>query len=111
MVELQRKLASNYDIITEGRDTTTVVFPSADIKIYLDASLEERVKRRFIENQEKNIDMSYEEIKENIIKRDYNDTHKEVGSLIKTDEQIYIDTTNLNIDEVVNKIENIIKER
>ena len=109
LVELQRKLAEGKDVIMEGRDITTVVFPNADYKFYLDASLEERVNRRFKQNQEKNIDMSYEEIKENMSARDYNDMHKEYGALMRTDDQIYIDTTNMTIDEVVDKIVNIIE--
>lgn len=108
MVDLQRKMANNSDCIMEGRDITTVVFPNAQYKIYLDASLEERTNRRLKQNQEKNIDMSYEEIYESIKSRDYNDMHKEVGSLIRTDDQVYIDTTNMTIDEVVNKIVNLI---
>ena len=109
MVELQRKMASNQDVIMEGRDITTVVFPNAKYKFYLDASLEERARRRFKQNEEKGIDMSYEEILENIKARDYNDMHKEVGSLMRTDEQIYIDSTDMTIDEVANKVINIIK--
>lgn len=108
MVELQRKMADNFDVIMEGRDITTIVLPNANYKFYLDASIEERAKRRFIQNQEKNIDMSYEEILENIASRDYNDMNKRVGALIRTDEQIYIDTTNLTIDEVVEKMIKVI---
>ena len=65
MVELQRKLASTNDVVLEGRDITTVVFPNAEYKFYLDASLEARAHRRYEENQEKGIDMTYEEVKEN----------------------------------------------
>ena len=108
MVELQRKLADNYDVVMEGRDITTVVLPNANYKFYLDASLESRVDRRVKQNKEKNIDMSYDEIYENIKARDYNDMHKEVGSLMRTDDQIYIDSTNMTIDEVVDKMVNII---
>lgn len=108
MVELQRKLAGDNDVILEGRDITTVVFPNANYKFYLDATLEERANRRFKQNMEKGIDMSYEEIYENIKARDYNDMHKEVGSLTRTDEQIYIDSTNLTIDEVAEIIINIV---
>ncbi len=108
LVDLQRNMANNKNVVMEGRDITTVVFPNADFKFYLDASVEERAKRRFIQNKEKGINMSYEEILENIKKRDYNDTHKEVGSLLRTDEQIYIDSTNYTIDEVVDKIIKII---
>jgi len=109
MVELQRKMAENRDVVMEGRDITTVVFPNANYKFYLDASLDERAKRRYLQYQEKGIDMSLEEIKENIKKRDYNDMHKEVGSLTRTEEQIYIDSTNMTIEEVVNKMIEVIK--
>lgn len=104
LADLQRKMASSLDVVMEGRDITTVILPNADFKFYLDASLEERVNRRIQQNKEKNIDMSYEEVYENIKARDYNDSHKEVGSLIRTDEQIYIDSTNLKIEEVVDLI-------
>ena len=104
MVELQRKLAGDNDVILEGRDITTVVFPNANYKFYLDASLEERANRRYKQNMEKGIDMSYDEIKESIKARDYNDMHKEVGSLTRTDDQVYIDSTNLSIEEVADII-------
>lgn len=111
MVNQQRALAKGHSVIMEGRDITTVVFPNADYKFYLDASSDERARRRFEQNKEKNIEMSLEEIKENIEKRDYNDMHKEVGSLMRTDDQIYIDSTNLNIEEVANIMINKIEER
>ena len=110
MVELQRKMASTYDVILEGRDITTVVFPNAEYKFYLDATLEERVNRRIKQNKELNIDMSEEEIRKNISDRDYNDMHKPVGALKRTEEQIYIDSTNMTIDEVVDKMIEIIKK-
>lgn len=109
MVDLQRRLGNSNNVVMEGRDITTVVFPNADYKFYLDATLEERVNRRYKEYQEKNIDMSYDEIYENIKSRDYNDSHKEIGSLTRTDDQIYIDSTNLTIDEVVEKFIEVIK--
>lgn len=111
MVKQQRELAKNLDVIMEGRDITTVVFPNANYKFYLDASVEERAMRRFRQNQESGIEMSYDEILENIKKRDYNDMHKEVGALMHTDDQIYIDSTNLSIDEVTEEIIKHIKER
>ena len=109
LVDLQRKIAGNNDVIMEGRDITTVVFPNADYKFYLDASLDERANRRYKENKEKGMNVTIEEIKENISKRDYNDMHKEVGSLTRTEDAIYIDSTNLTIDEVVEKMKNIIE--
>ena len=111
MVKSQRKLAEGCSIIMEGRDITTVVFPNADYKFYLDATLEERARRRFKQNQEAGIEMSYEEVLESIRKRDYNDMHKEVGSLTRTEDQIYIDSTNLTIEEVTQEILKHIKER
>ena len=109
MVDIQRKIAEGKDVVMEGRDITTVVFPNTKYKFYLDASLEERAKRRYEENKEKGIDMTYEEVLDNIKKRDYNDMHKEVGSLTRTEDQIYIDTTNLTVDQEVEIIEKIVK--
>ena len=109
LVELQRKMAEGSDVIMEGRDITTVVFPNATYKFYLDADVEERAKRRYKENMEKNIESSYDEILENIKKRDYNDMHKEIGSLTRTEDSIYVDSTNMTIDEVVEKIKSIIE--
>lgn len=109
MVDLQRRLGNSNNVVMEGRDITTVVFPNADFKFYLDATLEERVKRRYKEYKEKNIEMSYEEVYENIKNRDYNDSHKEVGSLMRTEDQIYIDSTNLTIEEVTNKFMEVLK--
>ena len=104
MVNQQRKLAEGLNVIMEGRDITTVVFPNADFKFYLDASVEERTKRRVKQNEEKGIFSDYDEIKQSIIERDYNDMHKEVGALKRSDSQIYIDSTNMSKDEVVNFI-------
>lgn len=109
MVEKQRKIAEGKDVVMEGRDITTVVFPNSKYKFYLDASLESRAERRYKENLEKGINMTYEEVYESIKARDYNDMHKEVGSLMRTDDQIYIDTTNLTVDEEVAIIEKVIK--
>lgn len=108
MVEVQRKLAKGKDVIVEGRDIGTVVFPNAEVKIYLDANENVRAERRYKENLEKHIDMTFEEVLENIKKRDYNDTHKKFGALKRTNDAIYVDSTNLSIDEVVEKIKNII---
>lgn len=110
LVNLQRNMAKGKNVIMEGRDITTVVFPEADFKFYLDASIDERVKRRILQNKEKGIDMTEDEIRENMEKRDYNDMHKKVGALKRTNDQIYIDTSNISIDEVVNEIIKIVKE-
>ena len=108
MVDLQRKMAQNADVIMEGRDITTVVFPNANVKIYLDANVEERAKRRFKENQEKGLNMTYEEVLEAIKLRDYNDMNKPVGALKIAEDAIVIDTTHLTIGQVEEKVKEII---
>ena len=110
MVEVQRNLAKGKNVIVEGRDIGTVVFPNADVKIYLDASEEIRAKRRYEENIQNGIDTTYEEVLENVKMRDYNDMHKTYGALKKADDAILVDSTNLSIEEVVEKIKNIIKD-
>ena len=104
MVKVQRNLAKGKNVIVEGRDIGTVVFPNADLKIYLDESEEIRAQRRYKENQEKGIDMTYEEVLENVKMRDYNDMHKKVGALKKAEDAIVIDSTNLTIEEVTDKV-------
>ena len=111
LVELQRKMAESIDVIMEGRDIGTTVFPNANIKIYLDATPEERAQRRFIQNKEKGIDMSYEEVLNNVKDRDYRDSHREISPLTKAEDAIYVDSTNMTIDEVVDEIIRIIKEK
>ena len=111
MVEVQRKLAEGKDVIMEGRDITTVVFPNANVKIYMDAEEQERAKRRYKEMQEKGIQMTYEEVLKNIQIRDKNDKEKEVGALKIAKDAIYLDTTGLSIEEVKDKILYIIKEK
>lgn len=109
MVEVQRNLAKGKNVIVEGRDIGTVVFPNADVKIYLDASEEIRAKRRYEENIQNGIDTKYEEVLENVKMRDYNDMHKEFGALKKADNAIVVDSTNLTIEEVVERVKDIIK--
>ena len=111
MVKLQRKLAEGKNVIMEGTDITTYVFPNADVKIYLDADLEVRAKRRFEQNKEKNIKMTYEEILENIAKRDENDKNKPIGSLKIAEDAIVIDNTNMGMEEMKEKIKQIILEK
>ena len=111
LVEVQRRMAKGKNVIMEGRDIGTYVFPAAEVKIYLDADVEERAKRRFKENQEKGIEMTYEEVIENIKKRDENDKNKPVGALKVADDAIIVDTTNRKIEDVVLEIENIIKSK
>ena len=110
LLEIQRKIAEGKDVIMEGRDIGTVVFPNANVKIYLDASAEERAKRRVKQNEEKGIKTSYEEVLQNIIDRDKRDSSREIAPLKQAEDAIYVDTTNLTIEEVVEKITEIIKK-
>lgn len=111
MVDVQRKLAIGKDVIMEGRDITTYVFPNADVKIYLDADEQERANRRYKEMLEKGMQITFEEVLENIKLRDKNDKEKEIGALKIAEDAIYIDTTNLSIEEVKNKVKQIIEEK
>ena len=111
MVDLQRKMAVNKNVIMEGRDIGTYVFPGADVKIYLDADLEERAKRRFKQNKEKGINISYVDTLENIKKRDENDKSKEIGALKLAHDAEVIDSTSMSINQVVREISDIIKNK
>lgn len=111
LVSLQQKLANNKNIVMDGRDIGTYVLKDAEVKIFLNANVEERAKRRFNENKEKNIESSYEDCLENIKKRDYIDSHRDFCPLRKAEDAILIDSTNLSIEEVVSKMEEIIKSK
>lgn len=108
LVKQQQKLSEKYNVIMDGRDIGTVVLKDAPFKFYLVASPELRAKRRYDELLEKNTNVKYEEILNGIIKRDYMDCNREVNPLKKAEDAIEIDTSYLTIDEVVEKISNII---
>lgn len=111
MVDLQRKIANEYvkmdeDVLLEGRDICTVVFPDADLKIYLDADTKIRAKRRLeeLKNRGINKNLNLEEMIKSIEKRDETDKNKTVGALKRTENQKYIDTTDKKIDDVITEI-------
>lgn len=108
---LQQKMGDNSNIIMEGRDIGTVVFPNANVKIFLDCSVEERAKRRYKQNIEKGIECTYEEVLKSIKERHILETQREIAPFIQADDAIYIDSSNLNINEVVEKISKIIEEK
>ena len=101
MVELQRKIASKKDTILDGRDIGTYVLPNADFKFYLTASVQERAKRRYAELTAKGESCTLEGIAKDIEQRDYNDSHRALAPLKQADDAVLVDTTNLNIDEVL----------
>ena len=109
--DIFRKIAEGKNVVMEGRDIGTCVFPNADVKIYLDASIDERARRRVKQNKDLGINIPYEEIKNDIIKRDNQDKEKEIGALRKADDSIYIDSSNLEIEEVTNKVIEIIESK
>ncbi|MGN1297101.1 MAG: (d)CMP kinase [Clostridia bacterium] len=108
---LQRKMGERQDIIMEGRDIGTTVFPNADVKIYLDASVEERANRRYKQDLEKGMKVTYEEILESIKKRHKLETEREIAPLVQAEDAIYIDSSNMTIEEVVNKVIEIVNGR
>ena len=110
MTPLQREMGKTNNIIMEGRDIGTVVFPDADVKIFLDCSVEERARRRYKQNIEKGINTPYEDILEGIKERHRLETEREIAPFVQAEDAIYIDSTNLTIEEVTEKIINIIEE-
>lgn len=113
LISIQRQLAKNQNIIMDGRDIGTNVLPNANVKIYMEADIEERALRRFKELQEKGGNYnkySLEEIKEEILQRDFEDKNRDISPLRKAQDAILLNTTNLTIQEVKNKIIKIIKE-
>ena len=108
MTPLQRKMGENGNIIMEGRDIGTAVFPDADVKIYLDATVEERARRRYLQDLEKGMEITYEEVLESIKERHKLETEREINPLRKAEDAILVDSTNLTIEEVVEEVERII---
>lgn len=111
LFDLQKKMAREHDVIMDGRDIGTVVLPDADVKIFLTASADERASRRYLELKEKSDCPTYEEIREDIIKRDYNDTHREISPLRKADDAVLIDSTDMGFHEVCEEIISLIRKR
>lgn len=108
MVSLQRKIAEGGNYVVDGRDIGSVVFPDSKYKFYMDASLDERAKRRYNEELSKGKNITYEEVRESIRKRDEFDSNREDSPLVVPKNANIIDTTSMTIDEVVEKIANVI---
>lgn len=104
LVEMQQKIASKKGYILDGRDIGTVVLTDAEVKIFLTASPEERAKRRVLQNDKNGIKTDYKTIYDEIVARDYQDSHRENSPLKKVDDAIEIDSSNMTIDEVVNEV-------
>jgi len=100
----QRKFGENGGIVAEGRDMTTVIFPDADVKFYLDASVETRARRRFDELQGCGRDVDLDELQREISERDRSDCERETAPLRRADDAVYVDTTGLTIEEVIGRL-------
>lgn len=110
LVELQRQLAAKQSVIMDGRDIGTVVLPDANVKIYLTASSKVRAKRRYDELTAKGEKCDLDAIEQDIIDRDYRDMHRETSPLKQADDAVLLDSSDLDIDGVVAKMKEIIKE-
>lgn len=109
LVDLQRKISKGKDVILDGRDIGTVVFTNADLKIFLVASSEERAKRRVLDFKNKGIDEKFEDVLSEIIRRDEFDSNRKESPLKKAEDAIEIDTSFMNIDEVVGAISKLVE--
>ena len=108
---LQRKMGQDANIIMEGRDIGTVVFPNADVKVFLDCSVEERARRRYNQDLEKGIETTYEEVLESIKERHKLETERKIAPLVQAPDAVYIDSTNMTIYEEAEAVIKIIEEK
>ena len=110
LIDTQRNLANTNNIIMDGRDIASVVLPNADVKIFLTASVEERARRRVLDFERQGIEnVDFEKVKEDIKARDWQDENRDIAPLIKVESATLIDTTSLTIDEVVEKMTELVK--
>ena len=110
-VEIQRQIASKQNMVVDGRDIGSVVLPNAKYKFYLDANLDERAKRRYKDLVIKNPKITFDEVREDLKERDYNDIHRKLSPLLLCDDAVKIDSSLLNIEQVVDEFIKIINER
>ncbi|MBR0189034.1 MAG: (d)CMP kinase [Clostridia bacterium] len=110
MVEMQRKIASSTSCVLDGRDIGSYVLPDADYKFYITASVDVRAQRRFKELTEKGFKVDFEKLKKEIEERDYNDSHRDFAPLVQAKDAIFIDTSNMDIDGVINAVMSHIKK-
>lgn len=111
LFDLQKDIAKENDCLMDGRDIGTVVLPDAQVKIFLTASPETRAMRRYKELIEKGSDVKYEDVLDDLIKRDYQDTHREIAPLKAADDAVIVDTSNYDFDGSLNAVLNVVKEK
>ena len=110
LLEMQRKLAENNDVLMDGRDIGTVVLPNATVKIYLTATAEDRAQRRYKELCEKGESVTFQEVYDDMVQRDYNDMNREIAPLKQADDAILADTTGFEFEQSLELILKIVKE-
>lgn len=110
LLDLQRNIAKTNNVIMDGRDIATVILPNADVKIFLTASAEKRAHRRYLELLEKDENVTEQEVLEDVKKRDYQDSHREIAPLMPSGTSIIVDTSELTLDESIETIIKIVKE-
>ena len=111
LIDLQRELGEKDNCVMDGRDIGSYVLPHAEVKIFQIASVETRAKRRFLENQEKGIPTTYEEVVADVKNRDYIDSHRDFDPLMQAEDAIPLDTSDMTIEEVVDAILRIVEEK
>ena len=110
LIDTQRNLAHTNNIIMDGRDIASVVLPNADVKIFLTASVEERARRRVLDFERQGLEnVDFEKVKEDIKARDWQDENRDIAPLVKVDSAMLVDTTSMTIDEVVDKMTELVK--
>lgn len=105
---IQQKMGENANIIMEGRDIGTVVFPNADVKLFLDCSIEERARRRYKQNLERGINCSYEEVLKSLVERHKLETERTIAPFVKAEDAIYVDSTHMSVEEETQEVIKII---
>mgnify|MGYP001160063126 FL=1 len=111
LVKIQKKIGLNKKIVVEGRDITTVVFPNAEIKVFMTASLEVRARRRYEEMKISNPDITLDQVSDNLKDRDEKDSSREDSPLLKVDDAYYVDTSSLKLDDQIEKIKTLVYEK
>lgn len=111
LLVLQRRMGENGGVVLEGRDVGTVIFPNAEAKFFLDASLEERGKRRYKELAAKGMNVTLDQTIEEVRKRDLNDSSRDIAPLKKADDAVLVDSTGLSVEEVVERMIEVVEEK
>lgn len=111
LLDLQRQMGNAGGVVLEGRDIGTVVFPNADVKFYLTATVDSRARRRMVELEEKGIYLDFEEVKKQVVERDRGDMERKVAPLRKADDAVEVDTTQMTVEQVVERLVSIVQKK